>query len=184
MNQLLYQHIKSCTGHRPSRDCGANFIFENADLIPDLVAVALDTSDENHHKACWILELVLDNNIENLAPFLNDFCKTLPYYLHDGAIRSVSKIVMFAAKHHSKTTKSALPFLSDQQLKKMTEACFDWLIGNRKVASKAYSMRALFEFGKRDKSIYAELKGIIEADYTKHSAAYKAVTKELLRKMK
>ena len=184
MDKLLYENIEKCTGHRPSRDYVANLIFENTALLSDLIAVALDTSNINHHKACWILELVLENNIENLAPYLNNFCKTLPYYSHDGAIRSVSKIVLFAAKRHLNSTKSAVPFLSDKQLKKMTEACFDWLIGNRKVASKAYAMRALFEFGKPNTSIYSELKGIIETDYTKHSAAYKAVTKELLRKMK
>lgn len=184
MNKLLYQNIEKCTGHRPSRDYCANLIFENPALLPDLIAIACDISDANHHKACWTLELVAANNIEILFPYLNDFCKTLSLYCHDGAIRSASKITLFAAKQHCKTAKSVNAFLSNQQITQMTEACFDWLIGNRKVASKAYAMRALFEFGNRNASIYPELKGILEMGYATHSAAYQAVTKELLRKMK
>lgn len=184
MDQMLYQNIEKSTAHRPSRDFNANLIFENPALLKDLVAVAMDVSDINHHKACWILELVLEPNIEWLFPYLDPFCDILPLYSHDGAMRSISKIILFATRFHVKNRTSDAAFLSETQLKKMTEICFDWLIGNTKVASKAYAMRALFEIGKFNPAIYPELKDILEIGYSNHSAAYRAATKDLLRKMK
>lgn len=67
----------------------------------------------------------------------------------------------------------------------IAENCFDWLIDvNKKVATKAYAIRALYELGKKYDWIYPELKRIITDDYPKHSAAYKAVTREILKKIK
>ena len=184
MNHSLYRHIEQSSAHRPSRDFNASLIFENPDLLKDLMTIALDPTDKYHYKACWILELVLEKNIGWLSPYLDDFCNSLSLYSHDGAIRSVSKIVQFAATFHCNGLQSGAAFLTELQLKKMTEVCFDWLIGDEKVASKAYAMRALFEIGKLQPWIYPELREILENGYAEHSAAYKAATKELLKRMK
>lgn len=177
---MLYQSIANSTAHRPIRDYNANLVFENPDLVADLIAVALDLSDKNHHKACWILELVLEQHIVWLSPYLDDFCKKLPQLKHDGAMRSVSKICQFAAEQHLKSNN----FLTESHLKSIAETCFDWLISDAKVATKAYAMRALYQIGKLQIWIYPELKSVLEMGYPDHSAAYQAAAKELLRKMK
>lgn len=184
MNPNFYQSIEKSTAHRPSRDFNAGLVFENPQLLADLIAVACNTSDKNHHKACWILELVLEKNPNWLFPHLDTFCKKLPSFTHDGAVRSVSKICMFAADYHLKQLSLENIFLSEKQLKCITETCFDWLIGDTKVASKAYAMRTLFEIGKRQPWIYPEMRSIMELGFPNHSAAYRAVAKELLKKMK
>ena len=74
--------------------------------------------------------------------------------------------------------------LSENNLKKITEACFDWLITDNKVAAKAYSIRTLFALKNHFDWIQPELKQILEQDYKKHSAAYQAVAREVLKKMK
>lgn len=180
MNQALYQSIAKSTAHRPIRDYHAGLVFENLSLLDDLMGFALDTQDQNHYKACWILELVLEKNTEWLAPYLDRFCETLPQFKHDGAVRSISKICKFAATRHQKTQH----FLSDAQLKTITEVCFDWLIGEAKVASKAYAMRALLQNGKTESWIYPELSVVLEMGYSQHSAAYQAAAKEILKKIK
>ena len=82
---------------------------------------------------------------------------------------------MFIAKHL---------LLTKIQEQKIIESCFDWLIlENVKVATKAYSIRALFELGKKNEWVYLELKRILSEDYTKYSAAYKAVAREILKKL-
>ena len=84
---------------------------------------------------------------------------------------------MFLSK--SKTIK-----LTEIQETKIIETCLDWLIQDEKVASKAYSMRALYNFNKKHSWINEELKMILSQDYPNHSAAYKAAAKDILRKLK
>lgn len=184
MNEILYKNIANSTAHRPSRDFNSGYIFDNPEALPDLLAIAFDLKDKNHHKACWVLELVFEKEIGWLAPFLETFCDKLANYSHDGAIRSVSKICLFAAKEHLKEAKSGSFFLSEKQLNLLIEACFDWLITDTKVASKAYAMRALFEIGKLHDWIYPELREILPKDFSAHSPGYQAAAKDLLRKMK
>jgi hypothetical protein len=75
--------------------------------------------------------------------------------------------------------------LTKNQEQKIIESCFDWLIlENVKVATKAYSIRALFELGKKNDWVYPELKRILTDDYVKYSAAYKAVAREIVKKIK
>lgn len=179
-DSLFYQNIEKSTAHRPVRDVMSGQVFENPELLKELIAVALDTNDKNHYKACWILELVLEKNMVWLKPYLDRFCEALPLYLHDGAVRSISKICWFASVCHMRSKD----FLTESQLQQITESCFDWLISDAKVASKAYAMRALFENGKIQPWIYPEMKSILELGYPNHSAAYQAAAKELLKKMK
>ncbi|SCY34725.1 hypothetical protein SAMN02927903_01185 [Flavobacterium caeni] len=179
MDMHFYQRIARSTAHRPIRDQLSGLVFDNPHLLDDLIAVALDPSDQHHHKACWILELVMERHIGWLTPFLDQFCDVLPQLKRDGAVRSMSKICLFAAAHHTKT----MDFLSENQLKKITEACFDWLISDAKVAAKAYAMRALVHTGRWQNWVYPELKVVLEMGYSEHSAAYQAACKEVLRKI-
>jgi hypothetical protein len=84
---------------------------------------------------------------------------------------------MFLSK--SKTIK-----LSESQETKIIETCLDLLIQYKKVAAKAYSMRTLYNFEKKHTWINGELKTILSQDYFKHSAAYQAAAKDILRKLK
>lgn len=176
MAQNLDQKIANSSAYRKSREENAQYIFDNPQLFPELVYYALNSKKKDHYKACWILELVLEKKPHLLVPFLSIFCDNLPIITNLGALRSLSKICLFLTKSIS---------LTPNQENKITESCLDWLIlENVKVATKAYSIRALFELGKNQDWIYPELKRIVEDDYTKYSAAYKAVTRETLKKIK
>ena len=73
--------------------------------------------------------------------------------------------------------------LSQEQEHILIEALIDRLIQDEKVASKAYAMKALFVLGKKYDWIYEELKPILTQDYSNHSAAYQAATRNLLKKL-
>ena len=176
MNLELLQRIENSSAHRKSREDNAQYILDNPELFSDLIKLAFNTRNINHHKFCWILELILEQKIHLLAPFLDDFCNKISNYTNESAIRPISKICLFLSKHM---------VLNKDHEQKIIESCFDWLIlENVKVATKAYSIRALFELGKKNDWIYLELKRILSEDYTKHSPAYKAVAREILKKMK
>jgi hypothetical protein len=183
MDPELYKKIKNSSASRESRFSVADFVLENPELTNDLITVALDLSDPDHFRACWILEIVAVAEIERLAPRLDDFCTTLPLFINDSAMRAAAKICMLAARHHAKLHSKGGGFLSDAQLEKITETCMTWAIGNDKVAAKAYGIRALYETGKFIGWVYPELRQVLEHGFTAHSPAYRAAAKDVLRKI-
>jgi len=182
-SSLFIKALENSTAHRPIRDRLSGEVIDNAKLFPVLMEMALDVNNKNHYKACWTLELVLEHHIDWLSDHLDDFCEKLPQFSHEGAIRSISKICMFSAKEHLKNKKKDHTFLTENQSQQIIEACFDWLINDTKVASKAYAMRALFEFGKLHDWIYPELQEILPKDFANHSPAYQSASKEILPKI-
>ncbi|WP_297333114.1 hypothetical protein [Flavobacterium sp.] len=180
MNSIFYNRVAASTAHRAIRDELSGMVLQDTTLLPCLMEIVLNTEDKNHHKACWIAELVFEANLQLLEPYLSDFCKTLNHYRHEGAIRSVSKICLFAAGFNQKTPG----FLTAIQLQQVTEACFDWLIDPEgKVAAKAYAIRALYVIGKKQEWIYPELAQIFAQDFPQNTAAYKSAAKDILRKI-
>ncbi|KGO88176.1 hypothetical protein Q765_03800 [Flavobacterium rivuli WB 3.3-2 = DSM 21788] len=180
METNFYKQIAKSTAHRSIRDLLSGAVLQDKNLLGELVNIALNIKDPNHHKACWILELVMEAKIDWLADYLTEFCSTLNQINHEGALRSVSKICMFAVKHRQKHTG----FLSTAQVEQITEACFDWLIDpDGKVATKAYAMGTLHLLGKENDWIYPELRRILSEDASKHSTAYIAAAKDILKKI-
>jgi hypothetical protein len=180
MNKSFYNSIANSTAHRPVRDMLSCEVINNTELFPELLAIALDISDKNHHKACWVLELVLERNIDWLKSNMATFCVALPSYENESAIRSISKICLFCVQRHVRYKEV---FLTDIQMQQITEVCFDWLISDTKVASKAYAMRTLYLIGKDEAWIHPELQMILSQGFAEHSPAYKAAAKDILKKM-
>lgn len=181
MENSFADKVANSTAHRASREEMCSMVLNNKKLLTELFSIALNTQNKYHYKACWILELVIETDFSALLPQLTLFCDTLHEYRHDGAIRSVSKICFIISYKWSKDNS----MLTENQLQQITEACMDWLINpNGKVANKAYAMRALYIIGQKTEWVHPELKRILEEDFTKHSAAYKSATKEILTKLK
>lgn len=180
METTFYKEIASSTAHRPVRDRLCGDVLSDPTLFPLLLRTALNCSDEHHHKACWILELVLENNIQWLKEHCEEFSTLLNSFTHDGAVRSISKICLFAAQRQEKEKGT---FLTEKQSQRITEACFDWLISDTKVASKAYAMRTLYSIGKQQRWIHDELRHILPLGFPDHSPAYKAAAKDILKRI-
>lgn len=178
----LKTEIENSTAHRPIRDKISGFVLENPSEFKPLLDMALDVSDKNHHKACWNLELVLENKIDWIRPHLDGFSTALETITDESARRSISKICQFIAQKQF-ASKGDRNFAADDQLQKIASATFDWLIDESKVATKAYSMRALYLLGKRYDWIYPELKAVLEKDFPLYSAAYKSAAKQLLARL-
>ena len=177
MNKAFYQLVEKSTAHRLNREFIRDYVIQNPEKLKFLIEIAQNENDKIHVKACWSLELIFELKLELLTPFLDVFIAKMRFYKNDSAIRPVSKICMFLSK--SETIK-----LTENQKTKIIETCLDWLIQNEKVAAKAYSIKALYNFGKNQSWINEELKVILSQDYNKHTAAYKAVAKDILRKLK
>jgi len=162
--------------YRKDREELRDAALKNPLYLEEVFALAFAVSDKNHHKACWILELVCEEKLELILPYLDRFCEVLPLYENQSALRPMSKIAMLLTQQYPER-------FSENQIQKIIETSFDRLISRTKVAAKVYAMDVLFELGKHHKWIHPELKQIITQDYISHSPGYKAHTRMLLKKM-
>lgn len=177
----LQKNLDYVTGHRANRQKYANEVLDNPELFAELIQLCFQISNKNSSKACWILEFVCYQKLEWLTAHLDFFCSNIKNLKDESAIRPIAKICQLLVFSHYKGKKI---LLSEKHLEEITESSFDWLINDTKVASKAYSMRTLYILGRHYNWIHPELKIIITKDFPNHSAAYKAVAKEVLKKIK
>jgi hypothetical protein len=71
--------------------------------------------------------------------------------------------------------------IDDNQRSILIDMAFQWLSLSPKVATKAYSAYALNEFGKQNPDILPLLFEILEQDYGKFTAAYKATARNIIK---
>ena len=169
------------TAHKANRNKFALEIIDNQELFKELIRHCFLRSNKNTIKAFWVLELVSYEKIEWLQNYLNPFYSNIKILSNESNIPPASKICMSLSIAHSKNKGIQL---TNNQLQQITETCFDWLIKDTKVASKCYSIRTLHLLGKHYDWIHPELKVILTKDYNSHSSAYKAVAREILKKIK
>lgn len=180
MKSQMYQKIEESTCHVASRKMVSNFAMKDENHLKEMIQLAFDTKHELHVKAFWSLDLVCEKKLKQFVPYIEDFCSVLPKINDDSALRPVTKIAFFLVKsNHRKNGIS----LTQQQEHNLIEALIDRLIQDEKVAAKVYAMKALFVLGKKYDWVHEELKTIIEQDYSNHSAAYQAATRNLLKKL-
>lgn len=181
MSTELLSHLDYVSGYRDKRVLAAQFVLKHPAHFEELLQLCFATDDEKSYKACWVLEQVAYSQLEWLQPHLDFFCSHLNQLNNESAIRPVAKVLQLLVENHFKKKTVQL---TPKHLELITECCFDWLISDTKVAAKCYSIRTLFVLGKSNDWIYPELQIIIEKDYPAQSAAYKAVSREILKKIK
>lgn len=180
MNAEFYKLIKNSTAHTQNRTDNGNYIIANQHLIKYLIEISFAIKDKTHIKACNILEKAIDLKTEIALQYIDLISNNLLVLKNDSAIRPMARIVMNIVFDNAKNKN----YLTDNQLEKITEACFDWLISDIRMASKVYAMYTLTEIGKKQNWIYQELKQILDKDAGEQSPGYKAAAREVLKKIK
>lgn len=182
MASELQTKLGYVNAYRENRLMAAQDVLENQYLFNELISICFSPSNKNNHKACWILEFVSYEELLWLQPHLDFFCSNLKVLKDESSIRPIAKVVQLLVKSHYKKNENSI-LLSEENLQDCIEASFDWLINDVKVATKAYSIRTLYVLGNHYDWIHPELQIILNKDYADHSAAYKAVAKEVLKKI-
>ncbi len=156
-------------------------VNENKELFPFLLEIVFDVNNKTSIKAAWVLELVCAEKLDWLAPHLNYFSENISQVKFDSAVRPVSKICELLAKAHtSNHTSNFKKEITKAHIAKFIEAGFDWLIGDQKVAVKAFTMEMLYLFGKNEDWVHEELQLIIQQNIALESSAYLARGKKIL----
>lgn len=182
--QELYKKLEHTNHTREQRDKMARIILDEPSLISSLLSIISHIDDVISCRASWILESVVRKDKTLLFPYLDKFTLLLEKVKLDSAVRPMAKICeLLIISYYSKTPNKTRKYLSEKHLETITTACFDWLIGNHKVAAQAYSMTTLVLLGATFNWIYPELKIILEQNYVTGSAAYKARARMVLKKI-
>ncbi len=180
----LYITLDFIDHTREKRSKMAAIILEDPSLITPLLLIISRVNDPISCRASWILESVLRKDISHLYPHLDGFTALLEKVRLDSTVRPMAKICELTIRvYYSKTPNESQQHVNKQHLERITTSCFDWLIGDYKVAAKAYSMPTLLLLGQTFDWIHPELKIILEQNYATGSAAYKARARMTLKKI-
>ncbi|MDX1768709.1 MAG: adenylosuccinate lyase [Arenibacter troitsensis] len=163
----------------------SNLVLKDPSLMAPLMEIAFKVDDPVSCKACWILEFTAKKKLASILPNMDIFAGNIGSVHLDPAVRPIAKIceVLMKAYFQSKDQQTC-EALNENHLEKVTSACFDWLIGDHKVAAKAYSMTSLLLLGRKFEWIHPELQMILEKNYLNGSAAYKARARMTLAKLR
>jgi hypothetical protein len=177
VNTEFYKQIEQGTAHRKRRDENTAFVLSHPEYLSDLALIACNPKDKIHYKALWVIELISIEKTAFLLPIVEAFCTALPEYKIEKAIRPSAKICF-------QLVKSKAIMLTAKQEKQIIETCMDWLIGDAKVAPKAFAMYTLCHFAQKQDWIKEALRNTIDKDFAHQSAGYKAAAREVLKKIK
>ncbi|GAA3516701.1 hypothetical protein GCM10022393_33520 [Aquimarina addita] len=180
----LVNEIKKVNHSQEKRNNFTSLLVEHPDLLPELISICAQVDKEISCRASWGLEFLCRHDIKTILPHLDAIIAILPVVYQHPAVRPMAKICEYLIFSYYKTRSSTTrKQLHQIHREKITEACFDWLISDQKVATKAYAMTSLYQLGTEFTWIHPELKIILEKDYPKNSAAYKARARMILKKL-
>lgn len=186
MNKAQLIEVLDYVNHsREKRMEMALLVSENPQMVQPLLEVAFDDKNPTSSKACWVMEFTAKENLPYLFPYLDRFTEMIGLLKLDSSVRPMAKICEYLIKEYfQKGNSDVKQVLKEKHLQEITSACFDWLIGDHKVAAQAYSMTCLLLLGRAYGWIHPELKMILEQNYNNGSAAYKARARLTLAKLK
>lgn len=183
--EQLYSELNYVNHSREKRNYYATIVLSNPELLPTLLKVVFTVDDKISARAAWLFEFVARENLDAILPHLDVYIEKMHTVHLDPAVRPMAKVAeyLIEAFYHKKDnlTKEKL---TKKHREKITEACFDWMISDQKVAVKAYSMRSLFLLGQEFNWIHEELIMILERDFSSQSAAFKARARDLIKRIK
>lgn len=181
---LLEEIVASVNHSREKRGHFAAMVVDNPALLPELLDICERVDDNITCRASWGLEFVSRYKLDAILPHLDRILVLLPKVYRHSAVRPMAKICEYLiVSYYSKTTNLTQKYLTDTHRQQITEACFDWLITDQKVAPQAYSMTSLYLLGTEYDWIHSELRIILEKNYHQGSAAYKARSRMILDKI-
>ncbi|WP_034258598.1 hypothetical protein [Altibacter lentus] len=183
-SEALFKKLEHIKAYRQSRLEVAQWVLSHPETLPELLQYCYQVEDEISFRASWVLEFVCMEELSLLIPHFDLFFESLPRVKKDQALRPIAKICeMIAVANYKNREPKITAAFTNRHKEQMTSCCFDWLLGNEKVACKVYAMSGLYYLGTEFRWIHPELLRILTDNMHAHSAAYRARGKHLLKKL-
>lgn len=179
--RILIQELTSMkNAARVHRSSLCKFVLDNRDLIPHLVNISFDTENKLSIRAAWILEFVTKDSLDNIIPYINQITSQMSKLKFDSSKRPIAKICDLIVEDYFKNKDSVI-LLNKKNINEIISCCFNWMLGQEKVAVEAYSMNILYLLGKDQKWIHEELKHILIDNMNEKSCGYKSRGKKIIK---
>lgn len=172
-NRPIFQ-ISNCTASIESRKSAHLWLIHNPSHIPAVFQFAWNLHDPNQHKAAWIIELLLADQILLLQPELSQFCKTISKVSNETTKRSLGKIAYLACKNLKLNRKHKVI---------LAETALDWLITDTKVASKCLAMQILGQLSNEFPEHIGLAWDSIQQQYPMSSPAFQSRAKKFKKQL-
>lgn len=183
--EQLYQALDYVNHSREKRKEMAQLVSDNPNLVLPLLQIAFEDKDIKSSKACWVIEFTTKENLSYIFPYLDVFTSNIGILKRDSSVRPMAKVCEYLVTTYFKKAKNEVQNqLNEDHLEKIASTCFDWLIGEHKVAAQAYSMTCLLLLGRKFDWIHPELKMVLEQNYNAGSVAYQARARMTLAKIR
>lgn len=180
----LYEELNYVNHSREHRQKYALMVIANPELLPMVLDILFDVDDKRSPRAAWLLEFVARENLDAILPHLDRITEEMHKVHQDPAVRPIAKICEYLIEaYYHKNPNHTKDYLKPIHKERIIELSFDYMITDQKVAAKAYSMNSLYLLGKDYDWIHPELVQILEQGYASGSAAYKARSRHLLKKL-
>lgn len=180
----LYQLLNYVDSSLAKREEAAEIVSLDSASIRLLLEIIGQNNNPVSYKASWVLEFAVRKKPAIIYPHMTCFTNVLDKVTLESSIRPMSKICeLLIEDYFSTNIDKRYKHIKNNHLELITSACFDWLIGEHKVAPKAYAMTTLFLLGNRYDWIHPELEIVLQQNYGKSSAAYQARARRLLKKI-
>lgn len=178
----LIQQLQYTTATREHRGKAAQWVLSHPDTFTELLNLCLKNDPEISHKANWVLEFVLLEQLDLIYPHLDYFFEHLGAVKNDSSVRPLAHIceILMLRRYEKKDEKLKTLLTSEHKLA-LTTCCFDWLITHQKVACEVRAMTCLYFLGTEIDWIHSELMPIIESNIPIKSAGYRARGKKVLQ---
>ena len=171
--------LDTMTMHAESRANFSRIISENQ-FLPGLIQI-IQQSSAYRLKAIVALEFYARDHWEEVKNYSEEIIEISTKITSETEKRCISKLMEKISEFQYKDPDFKLP---QQSLEQMASVCFDWLLTDSKIATKAFSMQSLFYLGYKIDWIHPELKAYLQRNLSQQSAGFKSRGTKILKKLR
>ncbi len=157
-------------------------ILRQPQLMHPLIITSFEQDlQKSSFNASWVLDHTLRNKKTLLLPYFELFLNGLAEVKTESCLRPFAHIVQLSCiAYYKEKHFSFRQTIQKSHLEALTTFCFDWLIGNHKVATKVFAMTSLYYLGLDFSWVHRQLQGVLENEIHTGTAAYKSRAKKTL----
>ena len=180
--EIIEEIIATNCDPRKHRSRLMKLIESSKNNVKELLEIAFEHDNFLSFRGGRVLEFICKQTLVPLITQLDYFTENISTVKHHSTRREVAKICeLIASEYDSEKSSLIRDSLTNKHKERIITACFDWLIGNEKVAIHAYSMQTLFVFGKEIDWIHNELRQVLVDNMAYGSAGYVSRAKRILK---
>lgn len=180
----LLQRLNSGRLSKTQIDTLVKELITNSDLTKPLLEEIFRQDKLNDFNASWVFDHLMRKKLVYLLPFIEEFTSRLDNLTSESCIRPIAHVCqMLCESYFVKNDIIFKKSMKKNHLEYLVNACFDWLIGEHKMAAKVFSMTSLLYLGEKFDWIHPELKMVLESTVPNGSAGYKNRGKKTLDKL-